>query len=91
MFVIKTVKGKLERKVVEQQMQVAGFLRELLFMRRSLIVLSNNASYAREGIETFIDELCTNYILCFATLFVLRARYHKKIMNQHCINLHRFI
>jgi len=41
-------------------MQVAGFLRELLFRREDRIVLSNNVSFTREEIESFIDELCTN-------------------------------
>jgi len=49
-----------ERKVVEQQMQVAGFLRELLFTRDGRLVLSNNVSSTREEIETFTDELCCN-------------------------------
>jgi len=33
-----------ESKVVKQQMQVAGFLRELLFIRDGRLVLSNNVS-----------------------------------------------
>jgi len=42
-------------------MQVAGFLRELLFILDDRLVLLNNVSFTRvEEIKTFIDELCTN-------------------------------
>jgi len=49
-----------ERKIAEQQMQVAGFLRKLVFIRDSRLVFSNNVSFTREEIETFIGELCNN-------------------------------
>jgi len=45
---------------VQQQMQVDGFLRELLFIRNGRLVLSNNVRFTCEEIETVIDELCTN-------------------------------
>jgi len=35
----------------------AGFL---LYISDGRLVLSNNISFTREEIETFIDELCTN-------------------------------
>jgi len=38
------VERHCERKVVEQQMQVAGFLCELLFIRDDRLVPSNNVS-----------------------------------------------
>jgi len=49
-----------EKKVVEQQMQVAGFLRRLLFKRDGRLVLTNNISFTCEEIKTCIDVLCTN-------------------------------
>jgi len=80
-----------ERKVVEQQMQVAGFLHVLLLIRDGRFVLLNNVSFSLEEIETFIDELNSNLIfisnllscvivLIYALLFVLRSRYHNKII-----------
>jgi len=56
-----------EKGIVKQQIQVAVFLRELLFVRDDRLVLSNNVSLTREEIETFIDELCTNQ-MCISNL-----------------------
>jgi hypothetical protein len=50
----------VEKKVVEQQMQVAGFFRELLLIRHDRLVLFNSVNFTRDGIETIVNELCTN-------------------------------
>jgi len=53
------------RKVLREKSSATadagGWLfRQLLFIRDGRLVLSNNVSFIREEIETFIDELCTN-------------------------------
>jgi len=49
---------------VEHQigLPVAGFIRELMFIRDGrLIISNNNVSFTRKEIETFIEQ-CTNYV-----------------------------
>jgi hypothetical protein len=50
----------VERKGEEHQVQAAGFLRELLFIRDDYLVLSNNVGFTSEELETFINDICTN-------------------------------
>jgi hypothetical protein len=50
----------VEEKAVDQQLQVAGFLREVLLLRDDRLALSNNVNFTRDEIETIINELCTN-------------------------------
>jgi hypothetical protein len=50
----------VEKRVVEQQMQVACFLRELLLIRDDRLVLSNSVNFSRDEIETLVSELCNN-------------------------------
>ena len=44
----------------ERQMQAAGFIRELLFIHDDHLVLSNNDDFAREELETCVNDICTN-------------------------------
>ena len=48
----------VERKVEEHQKQAADFLRELLFIRDDHLVLSNNAAFTREELESHINYIC---------------------------------
>ena len=52
----------VEKKVVDQQTQVAGFLRELLLIRDDRLILSDSVNFTRDEIETIVNELCTEYI-----------------------------
>jgi hypothetical protein len=47
---------------MEQQMQVAGFLRELLLILDDRLVLSDGVNFTGDEIETIVNELCTNNI-----------------------------
>jgi len=49
-----------EIKVKEHQMQVADFLRKLLYVRDDHLVLSNNVDFNREELHGLIDYICTN-------------------------------
>ena len=59
----------VEEKVVDQQMQEAGFLRELLLIRDDRLVLSKSVNFTRGEIETTVNELCTNKI--YVGLFLI--------------------
>ena len=50
----------VERKVVEHQMQTAGPLCELLFIRDDHLVLPNNVGFTCEEHTTYISSICTN-------------------------------
>jgi hypothetical protein len=45
---------------VNQQLQEAGFLRELLLLRDDCLSLSNNVNFTRDELESIIFEICTN-------------------------------
>jgi len=45
---------------VNQQLQAAGFLRELLLLRDDYLVFSNNVIFTRDELTTLIDETCIN-------------------------------
>ena len=59
----------VEEKLVDQQMQEAGFFRELLLIRDDRSDLSNSLNFTRDEIEAIVNELCNNYlyvgIICF--------------------------
>ena len=50
----------VERELEEHQVQTAGFLRKLLFIRDHHVVRLNNAGFIREEFETHFYDIYTN-------------------------------
>ena len=48
-----------ERKREQEQLLVACFLHELLFLRDDCLVFSNNVNFTHDELETFIFNICT--------------------------------
>jgi len=49
-----------ERKVEQNQMQAADFLRKLVFVCDNHLVLSNNVDFNCEKLHALVDYICTN-------------------------------